>query len=393
MTIQTNTITESFICDGVGADYVVNYPVLEKDDIVVTHEDNAGVKTLLVLGTDYTVILETNYENGCTVTTNTVYPSNDKITVERIVDILQLTDYIEGSRFPADQTERALDKLTMITQQLNALKPDKDNITTDATKVRTDTTNFNNNLSTDDDNVQKCLDKIDDLQIQQGSAEWGQIIGTLSNQTDLQNELDNRFKKSEHVDSSAGASDAGKPIVLGADGYIDESMLTVEGWTYIGDFTPMVGSEYPDTTGVPNASFWTVIGVGNGYTFATGDLAGQTVTVGDYMLWGTSGWAIRQSTMDPDAYYKRDGSQPITAPFAGGGQQVKNIVDGTEDTDGATVKQLNEGLETKEDELGNPSVDGQILSSDVSGTRQWIDQSHSGGVDEATVMMFAWLCK
>ena len=118
MTIQTTELTKEFQCDGLQTDFVVDYPVLEKDDLIVILIDTTDdSETPLVIGTDYFVTLETNYENGCTVTTINTYPSEYKLKVTRNTDVLQKTDYIEGSDFPADQTERALDKLTMIAQE------------------------------------------------------------------------------------------------------------------------------------------------------------------------------------------------------------------------------------------------------------------------------------
>jgi len=210
---------------------------------------------------------------------------------------------------------------------------------------------------------------------------WGIIRQTINlNFSELNSEkaniseLDNFYQKSDFIDMSEGVASAGKPVKLNASGEIDSSMLDVSVFTYVGPFTPTSSDEYPDTTGVTHGSFWGCEGVDdtNGYTFSGGDLAGRTINNGDFMVWSDSGWSILLGGMDPSLYYKLNGSNPLTAPFAGGGQQIKNIADGTDVTDAATVGQLPD-ISGKEDSLGVPSVDGQVLSSDTDGNRSWID--------------------
>ena len=59
------------------------------------------------------------------------------------------------------------------------------------------------------------------------------------------------------------------------------------------------------------------------------------------MIIGVNGWDLIHSSIDSSVFYMLDGSQAITAPFAGGGQQIKNIANGTDDQDAATLGQLN----------------------------------------------------
>jgi hypothetical protein len=160
------------------------------------------------------------------------------------------------------------------------------------------------------------------------------------------------YQETEFIDQTTGTPDAGKPIVLNTSGMIDASMVPIDsGWTNQGQFTPADGAEYPDTTGLPSGSFWSVIGVDatNGYTFVGGDLAGQVVNNGNLMVWAGGSWSIKVSELNPFEYYKLDGTHAITAPFAGGGQQFKNAIDGTDNSDLTTLSQLNTGLGTKAD--------------------------------------------
>jgi len=156
---------------------------------------------------------------------------------------------------------------------------------------------------------------------------------------------DTHYTKGEHIAVSLGTADAGKPIILNPQGQIDTSMINASTFYYVGPFTPETANEYPDTTGESHGAFWVTQGLAATYTFQGGDLAGLNIDNGDFMVWGSVGWSIMRGEMNPLLYYKLDGSQAITAAFAGGGQQIKNIADGTDSTDAATVAQLDTKLE------------------------------------------------
>ena len=158
------------------------------------------------------------------------------------------------------------------------------------------------------------------------------------------------FFKNDYINSSNGPQDAGKPVVLNSQGIIDGSMIDMNSFYYVGTFTPGDNGgcdpysdpfcEYPDTAGETFGALWIVQDLIVNYTFQTGDLAGDTVKNGDFMIWSVSGWSVIESSMDPLLYYKLDGTQAITAPFAGGNQQLKNIADGTDLQDAVTVNQI-----------------------------------------------------
>jgi len=145
------------------------------------------------------------------------------------------------------------------------------------------------------------------------SVSWGDIQGTLANQTDLQTALDAKFDESEHIDTSGGAADAGKPIILNSSGQIDPSMLDASTFYYVGPWDPSGGTEYPDTTGESHGAFWVVQGLSGTYTFTGGDLSGQDIDNGDFMVWGTGGWSIMRGEMNPLLYMKLDKSTPLDA--------------------------------------------------------------------------------
>ena len=156
------------------------------------------------------------------------------------------------------------------------------------------------------------------------------------------------YKKTDFIDESVGVTDAGKPIVLNAQGLIDEDMLPINAFSLQGLFTPSGGTlvgEYPDTTGVEFGAFWGIENVDNitGYEFTAvgGDLFGDTILNGDTMFWTKSGWTINRGAVNGELYYKLDGSRPLLNDFNGGGFEIKAIADGVDLTDAVTVQQWN----------------------------------------------------
>lgn len=97
--------------------YVVNYPFFDASDLKVYYVDVAGVSTLLTLTTNYTVS-GGNGSTGSVVTTAAI-PATSTVIITRSVPYTQLTSLTTGDRLPAASLEKALDKVTMQTQQLS----------------------------------------------------------------------------------------------------------------------------------------------------------------------------------------------------------------------------------------------------------------------------------
>jgi len=100
-------------------------------------------------------------------------------------------------------------------------------------------------------------------------------------------------------------------------------------------------------------------------------------------------WGIIHMRIDPNLYYKLDGSAHITADFQAGGYKLNGVADGVDGDDGVNKSQLDgklditgkaadsnllDGLNSTafERALGNPSTSGYILSSTSAGVRSWI---------------------
>ena len=118
MSISTANSSISYVGNAsTSTPYVVNFPFFDATDLKVFSVDASGVSTLLVLSTNYTV----TGGNGSTgsVTTTAAIPATSTVIIARSVPYTQLTSLTTGDRLPAASLERALDKLTMETQQLS----------------------------------------------------------------------------------------------------------------------------------------------------------------------------------------------------------------------------------------------------------------------------------
>jgi|GEM_PF-2936144 len=117
MTISTTQRKIEYAGNGATTVFAFPYRFLLASDLsaVLVLADESTVP--LSQGTDYTVTGAGDDEGGDV--TLTVAPAlGQRLVLFREVELTQETDYISGDPFPAETHERALDKLTMIDQQL-----------------------------------------------------------------------------------------------------------------------------------------------------------------------------------------------------------------------------------------------------------------------------------
>lgn len=171
------------------------------------------------------------------------------------------------------------------------------------------------------------------------------------------------YLKSEHVISGGSPSQANSPIILDANGQIDPTLISFPTLSPQGPWTPSGGNEYPDLTGIPNGSFWTVTAVVVGYTFLTGDLIGEEASDGDIMLITVNGWSLITSQVDPTIYLRLDGTSSMQADLAIGNNKVTSMANGVALDDAASVGQLSSGLSGKSDTGHNHDADYDSLGS------------------------------
>jgi len=119
MTISKTGVVATYSGDGATVAFPYPYRFLTDDSLVVTLLDAASAETLLVLGTDYTVV-NNGDETGGTVTFAVPPAVGETIIISRETGLTQDVDYTPGDRFPAEVHEQAIDKLTMLAQEREA---------------------------------------------------------------------------------------------------------------------------------------------------------------------------------------------------------------------------------------------------------------------------------
>ena len=110
MTVQTNNNSISYVGNGSTTHFDYDYLILNASHLKVYFGD--------VLQTSGYVVSGVSSQTGGTVAFAVAPPNGTNITLIRDVPFLQLTDYQPYDAFPAESHERALDLLTMMTQQL-----------------------------------------------------------------------------------------------------------------------------------------------------------------------------------------------------------------------------------------------------------------------------------
>lgn len=120
MTVSTTTSRVGYNGNSVTTVFAVPFRFLENTDLIVTLVDAFEAQSVQVLNTDYTVT-GAGDDAGGSITMATAPASGERLIIVREVPLTQETDYISGDPFPAETHERALDKLTMITQRLESL--------------------------------------------------------------------------------------------------------------------------------------------------------------------------------------------------------------------------------------------------------------------------------
>lgn len=122
MTISSQTRTAGpFTGNGVTTTFPFTFKVFAASDLYVVRTDaTTGIDTVLVLGTDYTVTLNTNQNSspGGSITLPTALASGFKLTATSALQYLQPTDLTNQGGFYPKVINNALDYLTVLVQQL-----------------------------------------------------------------------------------------------------------------------------------------------------------------------------------------------------------------------------------------------------------------------------------
>jgi hypothetical protein len=116
MTVASQVSKVSYAGNGSTQNFAVPYYFLENGHLRVVLRSSAGVETVQTITTNYTVTGAGNPAGG-QVSMVVAPPAGFSLVIVRNVPVTQETDYTANDPFPAESHERALDKLTMISQQ------------------------------------------------------------------------------------------------------------------------------------------------------------------------------------------------------------------------------------------------------------------------------------
>lgn len=118
MTVPANLNRITYNGNGSTTVFAYTFPILAQGDLDVYLVSSAGVATLRTITTHYTVSGEGELTGG-NVTMITAPAVGEQLLIIRNVAITQESEYNDNREIPADTIEENLDKLTMITQQLD----------------------------------------------------------------------------------------------------------------------------------------------------------------------------------------------------------------------------------------------------------------------------------
>ncbi|WP_447726817.1 tail fiber domain-containing protein [Enterobacter asburiae] len=120
MTVSTVVDHNDYTGNGVTTSFPYTFRIFKKSDLAVSVLDLSGNLSVLVLDTDYTVTNAGGYSGGNVVLT-TPLANGWQISIARDLAPTQETDLRNQGKFFAEVHEDALDKLTMLIQQVSSL--------------------------------------------------------------------------------------------------------------------------------------------------------------------------------------------------------------------------------------------------------------------------------
>jgi hypothetical protein len=118
MTVSSTTAKVSYTGNGTTQAFAVPFYFLADSQLLVILRLPSGAESVQVLGSNYTVA-GAGVLTGGTVTMNVAPATGATLIIARNVPLTQETDLQPNDRLPAETLEQSIDKLTMITQQLD----------------------------------------------------------------------------------------------------------------------------------------------------------------------------------------------------------------------------------------------------------------------------------
>lgn len=112
-----------YACNGVTTSFAFSFKVFADADLRVVKKTSAGLESDLALTTDFTVTRNADQEAspGGTITTLTAYATGNTLTLLSQLAYTQTADITNAGGFFPDVVENALDRMTILAQQLKEI--------------------------------------------------------------------------------------------------------------------------------------------------------------------------------------------------------------------------------------------------------------------------------
>ena len=117
MTISSTTVKVSYSGNGSTTVFAYTFKILDDDEIQVIIRSSTGTETVKTKTTHYTVS-GVGSSGGGNITFLTAPTSTQTVVLRRLTTQTQETDYVANDPFPADSHEEALDRVTMVAQEI-----------------------------------------------------------------------------------------------------------------------------------------------------------------------------------------------------------------------------------------------------------------------------------
>jgi hypothetical protein len=117
MTISSTTVKVSYSGNGSTTVFAYTFKILDDDEIQVIIRTSDGTETIKTKTTDYTVS-GVGSAGGGNITFLTAPVTGQTVVLKRNTTKTQETDYVANDPFPANSHEEALDRVTMIAQEI-----------------------------------------------------------------------------------------------------------------------------------------------------------------------------------------------------------------------------------------------------------------------------------
>ena len=117
MTISSTTVKVSYSGNGSTTVFAYTFKILDDDEIQVIIRSSTGTETVKTKTTHYTVS-GVGSSAGGNITFLTAPTATQTVVLRRLTTQTQETDYVANDPFPANSHEDALDRITMVAQEI-----------------------------------------------------------------------------------------------------------------------------------------------------------------------------------------------------------------------------------------------------------------------------------